>query len=60
MMSPPESSASARNRSSGRVAAPSPGKPELLRELVRHVDHLDWSLYGNGTDFFWPAHCLRL
>jgi len=32
---------------------------ELLRELgydVRHVDHLDWSLYGNGSDFFFrPA-----
>jgi FkbM family methyltransferase len=32
---------------------------ELLKELgydVRHVEHLDWSLYGNGSDFFFrPA-----
>lgn len=28
---------------------------ELLKELgydVRHVEHLDWSLHGNGSDFF--------
>jgi FkbM family methyltransferase len=32
---------------------------ELLKELkydVRHVEHLDWSDYGNGSDFFFrPA-----